>query len=180
MCCPLFDCLCADDAGARHFKLVYDRCSHTLDQLAGAGLDQFQGPALYVYNDATFTERDFESISSLGRSRKREEATAIGGMLRRGGALTASQANMGSGLIQRITSRMWSRSSQGTRCRAGSIELVDCVRTQLVIFDPHGRALDGQLGVRCQFTNPAPWQKCAGTIAPFREIVNLGDDAEPR
>lgn len=34
--------------------------------VAFEGLADFQGPALLVYNDATFSEADFESISRIG------------------------------------------------------------------------------------------------------------------
>lgn len=34
-------------------------------------LAAFQGPALLVYNDAVFSETDFESISRIGDSLKR-------------------------------------------------------------------------------------------------------------
>jgi sacsin len=50
-------------------------CAGTLvaEQLA-----HFQGPALYVYNDAEFQEADFESISSVGDSQKRGKAGKTG------------------------------------------------------------------------------------------------------
>ena len=68
----------ADDAGARRFAVLFDRHSHQRQPAAApaeasAGLlapemEEWQGPALYVYNDAMFSEGDFESISHVGRS----------------------------------------------------------------------------------------------------------------
>lgn len=79
----------ADDAGAKKFAILWDRQSHRQAQpgsqtqphhseipgdgagaaaaegLLSASLDEWQGPALYVYNDATFSDGDFESISHV-------------------------------------------------------------------------------------------------------------------
>lgn len=39
---------------------------------------QFQGPALLAYNDGVFNEKDFESISRIGDSKKREQIGKTG------------------------------------------------------------------------------------------------------
>ena len=41
-------------------------------------MEEWQGPALYVYNDAVFSEGDFESISHVGRSGKQDDLAKIG------------------------------------------------------------------------------------------------------
>lgn len=46
--------------------------------LAFEGLAELQGPALLAYNDATFSEADYQSISSIGDSVKRAEASKTG------------------------------------------------------------------------------------------------------
>jgi len=46
--------------------------------LLGPQLSKFQGPALLVYNDAAFSERDFESIGRIGNSAKREQKGKTG------------------------------------------------------------------------------------------------------
>lgn len=46
--------------------------------LAADALAQFQGPALLSFNDAVFTEADFESISSIGQSVKRAQQGKTG------------------------------------------------------------------------------------------------------
>ena len=70
----------ADDAGATRLVLCLDEGSgDTCGELPTDGLAQYaRGPALLVYNNAEFSERDFESISSIGRSRKRDDSTTIG------------------------------------------------------------------------------------------------------
>ena len=57
--------------------LCYDH-SCGAGSLAFAKLAELQGPALYAYNDATFSEADYVSISSLGDSVKRAEASKTG------------------------------------------------------------------------------------------------------
>ena len=48
---------------------------------AGPGQAKWQGPALYVHNDATFSPDDFKSISKIGQEGKLDKANATG-MLR--------------------------------------------------------------------------------------------------
>lgn len=38
----------------------------------------FKGPALYAYNNAAFTEEDWESIQKAGRSDKRNDPNKVG------------------------------------------------------------------------------------------------------
>jgi sacsin len=47
-------------------------------QLLSPNLAEFQGPALYVYNDGLFNEKDFQSISKIGNSAKREQVGKTG------------------------------------------------------------------------------------------------------
>ena len=39
---------------------------------------EFQGPSLLVYNDSIFSEEDFDSICSIGNSRKKTDVKKIG------------------------------------------------------------------------------------------------------
>jgi hypothetical protein len=41
-------------------------------------MDQFQGPALIVYNNAAFSEADKENILNLGRSMKKDDPFTVG------------------------------------------------------------------------------------------------------
>ena len=69
----------ADDAGASRIVLCLDlRDGASKGALPTKALDAYVGPALLVYNDAEFSERDFDSITSIGRSRKRADSTTIG------------------------------------------------------------------------------------------------------
>ena len=45
--------------------------NHGTAKLAGPALSLFQGPALAVYNDGTFTAEDFASIQRIGDSLKK-------------------------------------------------------------------------------------------------------------
>ena len=60
----------ADDAGARTFRVMLDLRSHGTSSLLAPLTAGFQGPALVTFNDAVFTDRDFESIQHIGGSRK--------------------------------------------------------------------------------------------------------------
>ena len=57
---------------------VLDTRSHPASNLLSPGLDEYQGPALLAYNNAKFLAKDFESLSSLGASRKEQDAFATG------------------------------------------------------------------------------------------------------
>lgn len=48
------------------------------ESVLGPEMAQFQGPALLAYNDGVFTEKDFESISRIGDSKKREQIGKTG------------------------------------------------------------------------------------------------------
>ena len=65
----------ADDAGARSISFTLDCRAHKTGSLADKSLAQFQGPALHVYNDASFTEEDFISIQRIGDSMKSSTET---------------------------------------------------------------------------------------------------------
>lgn len=53
----------ADDASASEFALLLDaRTSHGHERLLFPSLDSIQGPSLFAYNDAVFTDADFDAI----------------------------------------------------------------------------------------------------------------------
>jgi len=68
----------ADDAGAQKFILVLDRRTHGSKHLLDSALDQFQGPSLLVYNDATFTPEDERNIQEVGAGVKRTKRGLVG------------------------------------------------------------------------------------------------------
>ncbi|XP_078349603.1 sacsin-like isoform X1 [Oculina patagonica] len=60
----------ADDAGAMEVKFLVDWRTNKAEKLLSPGLCETQGPALWVYNDALFTDRDFENINKLAGATK--------------------------------------------------------------------------------------------------------------
>jgi hypothetical protein len=53
----------ADDAGARVVRVLMDWRTHASDLLPAPSMRMLSGPALLVYNDATFTDEDIQSIA---------------------------------------------------------------------------------------------------------------------
>ena len=52
----------ADDAGAKTVKFYVDSRQHGRTSLVHPDLAPFQGPALLAYNDAQFTNEDWEGM----------------------------------------------------------------------------------------------------------------------
>ena len=68
----------ADDAGASQVKLVLDQRYHPTERVFGNKWRLLQGPALLVYNDAPFSERDIKAIQNLGEGSKSDDCKKIG------------------------------------------------------------------------------------------------------
>lgn len=68
----------ADDAGATEIEYVLDTKTYTSNPLLYEALQEYHGPALLARNDSVFTDEDFSSLSSVGDSRKRNDATTTG------------------------------------------------------------------------------------------------------
>ena len=68
----------ADDAGARTVKFFLDHRQHGTESVVERDLAKHQGPALLAYNDAQFTEKDWEGIQNLQRSCKEEDPFKVG------------------------------------------------------------------------------------------------------
>eukprot|EP01064_Diplonema_japonicum_P029206 TRINITY_DN4657_c1_g1_i1.p1 TRINITY_DN4657_c1_g1~~TRINITY_DN4657_c1_g1_i1.p1 ORF type:complete len:4321 (+),score=807.67 TRINITY_DN4657_c1_g1_i1:90-12965(+) len=66
----------ADDAGAREVKVVY--CDREWGETGTEDDKGFRGPALYIYNDETFTPEDLESIQNVGGSCKKDNLQKTG------------------------------------------------------------------------------------------------------
>lgn len=60
----------ADDARASSVKILYNTRSYGTKSLLGPKMADWQGPALYVYNDATFSNRDFNNLVKIGQASK--------------------------------------------------------------------------------------------------------------
>ena len=70
----------ADDAGATEVKFLYDERTneYAMDLLFDEGMKECQGPALWVYNDALFEDKDFENLTKLNGATKEEDTEKIG------------------------------------------------------------------------------------------------------
>lgn len=68
----------AEDAGATEVKFLLDWRKNKTEKLLSTGLAETQGPALWAYNNACFTDKDFESINKLGGATKAGNEDKIG------------------------------------------------------------------------------------------------------
>ncbi|XP_062994278.1 sacsin-like [Elgaria multicarinata webbii] len=68
----------ADDAGAEEVILLYDERSFGTQSLFSEGLASAQGPALFAYNTAQFSEADWDGIQSPGVSHKEDDPSTVG------------------------------------------------------------------------------------------------------
>ncbi|RIA92324.1 hypothetical protein C1645_736422 [Glomus cerebriforme] len=69
----------ADDAGAKHFKVIVDeRSIFQHKKMFSKELKVWQGPAIWIYNDAKFTEDDFQALLKLGIGGKSRDYEKIG------------------------------------------------------------------------------------------------------
>ena len=106
----------ADDAGASRVKMVLDKRTHPSNKVFGESWIPLQGPALLVYNDAPFTQRDIASIQNLGEGSKSDDCRKIG------------QYGIGFNVVYHVTD---------APCLLTKVES-DSV---LCVFDPHARFL---------------------------------------
>ena len=67
-----------DDAGATEVKFLYDNRYYDTDSLPSPEFANFQGPALYCFNNATFKEEDWEGIQNIMRSNKKDNPLKVG------------------------------------------------------------------------------------------------------
>ena len=68
----------ADDAEAGVIKFLIDWRHHKTEHLLKPEMAPWQGPALYVYNDKTFSDQDFDNICELEGATKRRNPAKIG------------------------------------------------------------------------------------------------------
>ncbi|KAL8656205.1 MAG: hypothetical protein Q9210_000400 [Variospora velana] len=68
----------ADDAQATEIEYVLDTKSYNDTPLIHEGLRQYHGPALLAWNNSVFTDKDFESLASIGDSGKRDDPASTG------------------------------------------------------------------------------------------------------
>ena len=68
----------ADDAKATVVRFLVSKKNHGKSSLLGQKLDEWQGPALYCYNDATFSPQDFQNLAKIGQASKLEKLVTTG------------------------------------------------------------------------------------------------------
>ena len=74
----------ADDAGATEVKFILDHrnlptlSSCLVEPQSQHLLEHYHGPSLLAYNDAVFTENDWEGIKNLQRSGKADDPFKVG------------------------------------------------------------------------------------------------------
>ncbi|KPQ32882.1 MAG: sacsin SacS [Phormidium sp. OSCR] len=103
----------ADDAGATRVEITLDWRTHEAAAVPG-NLQKLLGPAMLVYNNSSFGDRDFESIRSLGQSQKATDLQKTG------------RFGIGFNAVYHVTDYPSFISRQ-----------------RLIFFDPHGDAVPG-------------------------------------
>ena len=68
----------ADDAGASTVHFYLDSRQHGSLSVIHPELKKFQGPSLMAYNDAVFTDKDWQSIQDMQQSVKAEDPFKVG------------------------------------------------------------------------------------------------------
>ena len=67
----------ADDARATTVKVLYNTREYGTKSLLGPKMAAWQGPALCVYNDATFSARDFQNLVKIGQASKLDRLVTV-------------------------------------------------------------------------------------------------------
>ena len=68
----------ADDAKATELHFLKDFRTHSCSQIFDSVFKEFQGPALLVYNDSSFTQADLKGIQQLGIGSKSDDPAKTG------------------------------------------------------------------------------------------------------
>ena len=68
----------ADDAKATKMYIILDKRFHGTESVISEKWQEIQGPALLIWNNSTFTEKDLKGIQELGIGSKRSDAESIG------------------------------------------------------------------------------------------------------
>ncbi|WP_413166916.1 sacsin N-terminal ATP-binding-like domain-containing protein [Capilliphycus salinus ALCB114379] len=124
----------ADDARATQVEITLDWRTHSASNLPDKRMVKLLGPAMLVYNNSTFTERDFNSIRSLGQSEKAQDLQKTG------------RFGVGFNAVYHVTDYPSFIS-----------------RNRLIFFDPHGNAVPGtskqEPGREWHFLAAGWWEK---------------------
>ena len=107
----------ADDAKATKMYVILDKRTHGKERVPKKEWEDLQGPALLVWNDRVFKEKDIQGIQQLGLGSKRSDEESIG------------QYGIGFNVVYNLTD-----------CPSF---ITDCDGETLCVFDPHCRYVPG-------------------------------------
>ena len=68
----------ADDAGASKVAILLNMQQYGDRSLLGPRMSEWQGPALYFYNNSVFSQRDYINLSKIGQDSKIEKTMSTG------------------------------------------------------------------------------------------------------
>ena len=142
----------ADDAKASVVKFVISLKQHGTSSLLGQKMSEWQGGALYCFNDATFSARDFQNLSKIGQASKLEKL------------VTTGRFGLGFNSVFHWTD-------------VPSIVSGD----HLVMFDPHAKyvpgSTDNSRGIKIRFTHTELASQFPDQMAPY---FLFGNDMKQR
>ena len=149
----------ADDAKATKMYVILDKRHHRTERMISEEWKELQGPALLVWNDSVFSEKDIQGIQQLGLGSKRSDSDSIG------------QYGIGFNVVYHITDCPSFVSNGETLC----------------ILDPHCRYVPGasalKPGRRFDNLNSGFWNDFSDLKSTYlqddlpeypREVVNKG------
>ncbi|ETL96493.1 hypothetical protein, variant 1 [Phytophthora nicotianae] len=141
----------ADDAGATRVAVLYNNCTYGTSSLLSPAMAKWQGPALYCYNDAEFSDGDFINLARIGQASKLQRAATTG------------RFGLGFNSVYHFT------------------DLPSIVSAKsIVMFDPHATHLPGisavNPGIKIRFANANIVKQFPDQFAPFKGV--FGCDLE--
>jgi sacsin len=134
----------ADDAGASKVTFVVDWRTHPSRELPASSMQSIMGPSLIIYNDAEFTQEDFEAIQEIGRGNKLQRLTKTG------------RFGLGFNVAYNV--------SDYPSFIAGSLGRIQ-------FFDPHENTIppdDNNDRGGCFYYLDDLWKYCPDTLGPFK------------
>ena len=139
----------ADDAGATKVCFLIDRRDGPKESLFSPGMSECQGPALWAYNDAVFSDDDFKNINKLAGKTKKDDFTKIG------------RFGLGFNAVYHLTDVPSFLS-----------------REYLVVFDPNiqhliGKVTESRPGLRVNLAkNPRPLMTFTDQFQPYHDVFH--------
>lgn len=132
----------AEDAGASEVIFLLDKTQYGTSSVLSPEMADWQGPALYCFNDSVFSSQDLYAISRIGQESKLEKPFAIG------------------------------RFGLGFNCVYHFTDLPMFVSGEnIVMFDPHASYLPGispsHPGLRIKFAGRAIMEQFPDQFSPF-------------